>query len=74
MITLKRAKLLSESNPDILFFLGAATSGSSGWSMGVPVKIESVVEWAKVAEAEDYVLNIYPFFPEEHSKMEKQDD
>ena len=64
-ITLKRAKLLAETTPGILFFVSAATSCSSGWASGVPVPIDDVVKHAEVAEIRDYVLNIYPFFPEE---------
>ena len=62
-ITLKRAKLLAETNPDIKFFMGAQTSGSSGFSM--MGSIDDVIRHSKWAEDEDYVLYISPLFPDE---------
>lgn len=61
-ITLKRAKLLAESNPDILFFLSAETSGSSGWCTTVPVPIGDVIKRSEEAGFGDYVLSISPIF------------
>ena len=64
-ITLKRAKLLAETMPDVRFFIDVQTSASSGWGGMYPLPIEVVIEHAKDAEKRGYVLLISPFFSHE---------
>ena len=64
-VTLKRAKLLAEFNPDVLFFISGQTSASNVWNCMYPLTIEVVIECARDAKERDYILNIDPYFPNE---------